>query len=107
MKFALLVASAAAIQLRVAEECVSQDESGEIFKQIDTNDNGQVNRKELVTALKAYAKQHNYKPTKKDWAWVAKTAYADAGKDKQLDPAEFHKWVNQFAHHFHIDGCGN
>merc|ERR1719498_453864 len=105
MKFALLAASASALTLR-GPQCVDKKESAAIFNAIDTNDNGQVNRKELVAALKAFAKSRDYHPTKADWAWVAKTAYADAGADKQLNPAEFHKWVNQFANHFHIDGCG-
>ena len=104
MKFALLVASVAAVRIQ-GGECVSKEESGEIFDKIDTNDNGQVNRKELVTALKAYAKSKDYTPTKKDWAWVKKSAYKDAGADKTLSPEEFHKWVNQFAKHFKIDGC--
>ena len=106
MKFALLVASAAAIQIQ-GDACVSNKEAGAIFNAVDTNGNGQVSKDELVKALKAYAKSRDYEPTKEDWAWVAKSAYADAGADKTLNRAEFTKWVNQFANHFHIDGCGN
>ena len=81
-----LVASASAMRLNLAEEkCVDDKEAAAIFNMIDTNDNGEVNKKELVTALKAYAKSRNYKPTKKDWAWVKKTAYAAAGEDKQMN----------------------
>merc|ERR1711898_47246 len=76
-----------------------------IFNAIDTNDNGQVGEKELVRALKAFAKSRDYKPSKSDWEWVGKTASHDAGKDNTLSPKEFHKWINQFAKHFHIDGC--
>ena len=105
MKFAAiaLVASASAISVR--GNCVDPKEAKAIFAAIDTNDNGQVGKKELVSALKAFAKSRDYKPTKADWAWVAKTAYADAGADKQLNEKEFAKWVNQFAKHFQIDGC--
>merc|ERR1719263_1736004 len=106
MKFAAiaLVASASAIQIR-GGPCVDAKEGAAIFNAVDTSGNGQVDKKELVAALNAFAKSRNYKPTKADWAWVAKTAYADAGADKTLSQAEFQKWVNQFAAHFKIDGC--
>ena len=105
MKFAAIALVATASAIKVEGACVDAKEAGAIFNAIDTNDNGQVNRKELVAALKAFAKSRDYKPTKEDWAWVAKTAYADAGADKQLNQKEFTKWVNQFAKHFQIDGC--
>merc|ERR1712054_24570 len=98
MKFVAiaLVASASAIQIE-GGACVDKKEAAAIFNAVDTNGNGQVGRKELVSALKAFAKSRDYKPTKKDWAWVKKTAYADAGADKTLSEPEFEKWVNQFA----------
>ena len=40
--------------------------------------------------------------TKKDWAWVNKTATADAGKANGLNEADFHKWINQFADEFGV-----
>ena len=107
MKFAALalIATAAAVKIQAQGECVDNAESAGWFKKIDTNGNGQINKEELVSALNAYAQAHHYAPTKADWAWVAKSAYADAGKDKTLSAGEFHKWINQFAQHFHIDGC--
>ena len=107
MKFAAIALVATASAIKVEGACVDAKEAKAIFNAIDTNGNGQVNRKELVAALKAFAKSRDYTPTKADWAWVAKSAYADAGTDKQLNAGEFAKWVNQFANHFHIDGCGN
>jgi len=109
MKFAAiaLVATVSAISLQTEAEgkCVGWKESKSIFNSIDSNDNGQVGKHELVHALKAYAKSRDYTPTDKDWAWVKKTATKDAGKDHTLSQKEFHKWINQFARHFHIDGC--
>merc|ERR1712100_136479 len=92
MKFATiaLVASASAIQIE-GKACVGWKESKAIFNAIDTNDNGQVGEKELVRALKAFAKSRDYKPTKADWEWVGKTASKDAGTDHTLSPKEFHK----------------
>merc|ERR1712070_115258 len=104
MKFALLVASAAAIKVE-ADRCVSAKEARAIFGAIDTNDNGQVGRRELVRALRAFARSRDYTPTKQDWEWVRRTATADAGADHTLSEAEFARWVEQFARHFHIDGC--
>ena len=101
-----LVASASAMRLNLsAAQCVDGKEASAIFHAIDTNDNGQVGRKELVVALKVFGKSRDYTPTKADWAWVSKSAYAAAGADKTLDVTEFTKWVNEFAAHFHIDGC--
>merc|ERR1719222_1119722 len=106
MKFAAiaLVASASAIQIR-GGACVDPKEAQAIFNAVDSNGNGEVGKTELVAALKAFAKSRSYKPTAADWAWVSKTAYADAGADKTLNEAEFEKWVNQFAKKFQIDGC--
>ena len=97
------------MKLTVAKDaaCVDAKEAKAIFNAVDANGNGQVGKKELVSALKAFAKSRDYKPTKEDWAWVGKTAYAAAGKDKTLSEGEFAGWVNKFANHFHIDGCGN
>ena len=107
MKFAAiaLIATASAVTIRAEGKCVDKKESNAIFNAIDSNDNKQVGKKELVSALKAFAKSRDYTPSAKDWAWVSKTAYADAGADKTLNAKEFHKWVNQFAKHFQIDGC--
>ena len=105
MKFAAIALVSTASAISVRGGCVDAKEASAIFNAIDTNGNGQVGKKELVAALNAFAKSRDYKPTKADWAWVAKTAYADAGADKTLSEAEFAKWVNQFAAHFQIDGC--
>jgi hypothetical protein len=107
MKFALIatIAAVSAIKVDVQKDCINPGEVQAIFNAIDTNDNGQVNREELVKALKAFARSRDYVPTDDDWKWVKETAYKDAGADKTLSEEEFGKWVNQFAAHFHIDGC--
>ena len=67
MKFALfaLVASAAAIRITAEDApCVSMGQSDEVFKQVDTNGNGQVSKKELTVAVKAYLKENDIHPTK-------------------------------------------
>jgi len=112
MKFAAiaLVATVSAISIRTEAEaegkkCVGWKESVAIFDKIDTNHNGQVGRHELVHAIKEFSKSKNYTPSKEDWEWVEKTATKNAGKDHTLNKKEFHKWVNHFAKHFHVDGC--
>ena len=45
----------------------------------------------------------HYTPTAADWAWVAKTAIADAAKGgpkNSLNEAEFYDFANSFATHF-------
>ena len=105
MKFAIIALVATASAVQVEGTCVDWKESKALFHAIDSNDNGQVGKHELVHALKAFARSRGYTPSKKDWAWVKKTATKDAGKDHTLSQKEFHKWINQFARHFHIDGC--
>lgn len=105
MKFAIiaLVAAASAITIRQNGGCVDSQMSDGIFKEIDTNHNGEVNKSELVTALKAFAKSQDYTPTDADWKWVAKHAKADAAKQGNkatMDPEEFNHFANQFAEHF-------
>merc|ERR1711971_468800 len=94
------IASTSAIQLR---GCVTPAMAKEGFDFVDTNHNGSIDKKELVTALNAFAKHENYKPTDADWAWVAKTAIADAakgGNKHTMDLKEFTLFANQFADHF-------
>jgi len=105
MKFAIIALVATASAVQVEGTCVDWKESKALFHAIDSNDNGQVGRKELKHALKAYAKSRDYTPTKKDWEWVERTAKKAAGKDHTLSEKEFHRWVNHFARHFQIDGC--
>ena len=55
-----LVASASAMRLNLAEslegaQCVDAKEASAIFHAIDTNGNGEVGKKELVAAIKAFA----------------------------------------------------
>merc|ERR1712166_387397 len=104
MKFAAiaLIATASAVEIRAEKWCVDKKESHEIFAAIDTNHNGQIGKHELVHALKEFAHHEDHKITDKEWAWVKKTATKDAGKDKHLNEKEFHKWINQFANHFHL-----
>ena len=104
MKFAAiaLIASTSAIKIEAEKWCVDSEESNKIFNVIDTNNNGQIGKHELVHALKEFAHRHHHEITKKEWHWVAKTAKHDAGKDHTLSEKEFHHWINQFAHHFHL-----
>merc|ERR1711997_32813 len=100
--FAILVIACA---VAVANACVEVDDAKEGFDYIDTNHNGQISKKELVTALKALAKHMDYKPTKADWAWVAKQATADAatsGPKNSMNQKEFHNFAIEFAKHFDL-----
>ena len=74
--------------------------TNKVFKMIDTNGNGQINKSELTKAMEWLAKQMNHTITAEEAAWVTKTAYADAGSDKQLNPVEFNKFGNTFVNHF-------
>ena len=106
MKFAAiaLIASASAIKLQVETQgCVSPADAKEGFEYVDSNHNGSIDKKELVTALNAFAKSQHYTPTKADWAWVKKHAVADAamgGNKHTMDLKEFTLFANQFATHF-------
>merc|ERR1711997_585491 len=97
--FAILVIACA---LAAAKKCPSKRDIKEAFDQVDTNHNGQIDGKELVAALIAYAKHEHYTPTLADVEWIQKTAKKDAGKDHQLNMAEFGKFANSFAAHFHL-----
>jgi Ca2+-binding EF-hand superfamily protein len=104
MKFATiaLVSSAAAIKISAeAAKCHgNMDITNHVFDEIDTNHNGQINKEELTVAMEHFAKMMNHTITKEEAAWVTKTAYADAGKDKQLNKKEFNKFGNSFVNHF-------
>ena len=98
MKFALiaLVASATAIKLSAeAAKCVSNAQSNAVFKEIDTNGNGQVSKKELTIAVTAYLKQNDIHPTAEQVKQFTGAAIADAGADHTLNPAEFNELANQ------------
>lgn len=106
MKFATiaLVASVSAIQIR-SEDCHgTMAQTNAVFKEIDTNGNGQIDEKELKTALIALADHMHHKVTAEEAAWIEKTASAVAGSDDQMNPAEFNKWGNMFVNHFGL--CG-
>jgi hypothetical protein len=107
MKFALiaLVASATAIKLRAtAAPCVSMDQSNEVFGMIDTNHDGQINRKELRTAIGSYLKDHPRaeaeaeKLTKDDVKHLKEMVYDAAGDDHKLNPVEFNGLANDMCH---------
>ena len=101
MKFALiaLVATVASIRLSEAgpHKCVSAAQSGAVFKEVDTNGNGQVSKKELTIAVTGYLQKHNLHPTDAQVAEFTKAAESDAGADHTLSPAEFNELANQVA----------
>jgi Ca2+-binding EF-hand superfamily protein len=113
MKFATaaLIATAAAIKIKTKQGgCVDGQMSDEIFKHIDTNNNGEINENELVTALKAFAKENDYHPTDADWKWVEEKAGNAAkadGKPDSMNPEEFNAFVNEFAEHFGLCDGGS
>merc|ERR1711997_1132968 len=85
--FAILVIACA---VATAKKCPSRGEIKGVFKQIDTNNNGRIDHKELGAALTAYAKSKNYTPTKADEMWVQVTAEnADKNNDHQFNLKEF------------------
>ena len=98
MKFTLLalVASAAAIQIRAEEKpCVSMKQSDELFHKVDTNHDGQISKKELTIAVKAYLKRENIHPTKAQVKVFSGAAREEAGADQKLSPAEFNRLANE------------
>merc|ERR1712037_415129 len=99
-KFALLVATAAAITIKEQGCVIPKDDIQEGFDYVDTNHNGSIDAKELETALKALANHFDVSPTKKQIGWVVSTATKDAGADHVMDVAEFGKFANAFVNHF-------
>ena len=98
MKFALiaLVASAAAIRITAEEApCVCMKQSDAVFKQVDTNGDGQISKKELTIAVTNYLKAHNIHPTAGQVAKFRGAAIKDAGADHTLNPKEFNTLANQ------------
>jgi len=98
MKFALiaLVASAAAIRITAEEApCVSMKQSDAVFKQVDTNGDGQISKRELTRAVKAYLKQNDIHPTKAQVKAFAGAAKKEAGADHTLSPVEFNDLANE------------
>ena len=107
MKFALiaLVASATAIKLRAEPApCVSMKQSDEVFKMVDTNGDGQIERKELRSAIVGYLKSHPRaaaeaeKLTKDDVKHLKEMVYDAAGDDHKLNPVEFNGLANDMCH---------
>ena len=105
MKFAAIALIASVSAVKVQGNCVNKKESRAIFEALDSNGNGVVGGRELKRGLEAFAKSRDYTITDADKEWVTKTAKAAAGGDNTLTSFEFHKWVNEFAKHYHIDGC--
>ena len=98
MKFALiaLVASAAAIRITAEEApCVSMKQSDAVFKEVDTNGDGQISKKELTIAVTNYLKAHNIHPTAGQVAKFRGADMKDAGADHTLNPKEFNTLANQ------------
>ena len=100
MRFALLLAAVAAVQVTQT----SNDDVEEIFHQVDRNGNGEINKRELVRAIRDFAKENHYKPTRKDWRWVRRAARkADADNSRSLDLEEFRHFVKAFVKHYGLD----
>ena len=109
MKFALaFIATASAMKLEVslpAGTCVSRSDSDEIFGKIDTNDNGQISKKELNVAITAFLEKSDLEPTTAQMKAFARAARNDAGSDHTLNKKEFNKLANQCAHFIAPDKC--
>merc|ERR1719263_2504377 len=106
MKFAVLALLATVSAVRISAEaegpkrCVSLKDSDPVFDKIDTNGNGEVDAKELETAVKAFLEAHKkIHVTKKEIHEFAEVTKKDAGKDHTLNKKEFNKLANQVAHH--------
>ena len=97
MKFALvaLVASAAAIQIKGADKCVSDEDSNHVFELIDKNGDGQVSEPELRSAISQWLQEHHIHPTAAQVARFSNAAGNAAGADQRLNPAEFNRLANQ------------
>merc|ERR1719446_396955 len=107
MKFATLalLATASAIRIEGAKECVSRKDSDWVFEKIDTNGNGQVDEKELRKAVKDYLEDHKIHVTKEEVRKFGEAAARDAGKDHTLSKGEFHHLANQVAHYVKPKEC--
>ena len=76
-----------------------------IFAKVDTDGSGKIDRKELKTALIAFAKEKNHKITKADRQYVRKAVkHADGNGDKKLDFEEFAHFASEFMEHYKLDG---
>ena len=107
MKFAVaaLVATASAIQIRSEEgKCKAPKPLVDaMFKQIDTNSNGQISEEELFTAARFIAKAYDYTPTKADKQWVenkAKKFAGEGGPTDSMNEKEFGGFATAFARRF-------
>lgn len=102
MKFLALVVSAiAAVQIK--EGPVER-----IFHEVDTSNDGEIQPRELRTALQDYARSVNYRITRADRRWVRRAARtADADGSHSLDLPEFENFVRAFVRHYHINTTGD
>ena len=106
MKFALaLIATASAVKIEAAGQCVSMAQSDHVFDMVDTNDDGQISKKELTTAVTQYLDAHDIHPTKAQIKGFAAAAKADAGADQTLSKPEFNSLANQVAHYIAPAHC--
>merc|ERR1712037_172003 len=99
-KFALLVATAAAITIKEQGCVIPKDDVQEGFDYVDTNHNGSIDAKELETALRALANHFHVTPNQSQIDWVVRTATKDAGADHVMDVKEFGSFANAFVNHF-------
>ena len=112
MKFAVaaLVATTSAIQIRNQDGgcTVPQLLVDTIFKEVDTNNNGQISINELAKGAEFAAKAYDHKITDADKQWVGETFKADAGEGgpkDSLNKDEFDQFINKFTNHFGL--CGS
>ena len=93
------MAAVAAVQLTQKAE----DPIVDAFHHVDRNDDGEINRKELVRGLREFAKENNHKITRKDRRFVRRAARkADKDNSRSLDLPEFRHFVDMFMKHYGI-----
>ena len=102
MKFTLaLIATTAAIRITASapHQCVSETASDRVFDMVDTNGDGQVDKKELTSAINVYLDANNINPTPAQIKAFTAAAVADAGADMTLSKPEANKLANQVANY--------
>lgn len=82
---------------------ISDADAKAAFAHVDTDNSGIISRKELKTAIVAFAKSKGHTITKDEAKWLRRQFRRDGGKsDGGLDEGEFHQFANAVSNHFQL-----
>jgi len=94
-------------EVEVTKGCLDRKETNWAYGKLDTNKDGSLSYGEIKKGLEYVAKEHDYTPTKADWAWVVKTGKKiDSKTPGKVDEGEFFVFANAVAEHFHLCPSG-